>query len=165
MCSAFKPGCGYNYSTIIFIGDMYCPNTKCSGKLCMDRKSLQNRGRSVYQCPQSASVCQVRIIRFRDQTNSFFMSFGRGFSFLKRVQNRIKMSLQMSFVHLVGKNWEVLYQQRETRIPWQFCKNSAIHFGCGKCGAWLFVHKVPFTLSEHVKPTKTDKTHLFLSFC
>ena len=31
-------------------------------------------------------------------------------------------------------------------------------YGCGKCGAWLFVHKVPFTLQEHVKTTKTDKT-------
>ena len=31
-------------------------------------------------------------------------------------------------------------------------------YACGKCGAWLFVHKVPFTLQEHVKTTKTDKT-------
>ena len=29
----------------------------------------------------------------------------------------------------------------------------SIH-GCGKCGAWLFVHKVPFILQEHVKTTK-----------
>ena len=33
-------------------------------------------------------------------------------------------------------------------------------FGCGKCGAWLFVHKVPFTLQERVKTTKTEK-HAF----
>ena len=31
-------------------------------------------------------------------------------------------------------------------------------YGCGKCRAWLFVHKVLFTLQEHVKTTKTDKT-------
>ena len=31
-------------------------------------------------------------------------------------------------------------------------------YGCGKCGAWFFVHKVPFTLKEHVKTTKSDKT-------
>ena len=30
--------------------------------------------------------------------------------------------------------------------------------GCGNCGTWLFVHKVPFTLQEHVKTTETDKT-------
>ena len=36
----------------------------------------------------------------------------------------------------------------------------SIH-SCGKCGAWLFVLKVPFTLQEHVKTTKTDKTRFF----
>ena len=30
-------------------------------------------------------------------------------------------------------------------------------------GAWLFVHKVPFTLQEHVKTTKTDKTRFFFA--
>ena len=34
---------------------------------------------------------------------------------------------------------------------------------CGKCGAWLVVHKVPFMLQEHVKTTKTDKTRFFFS--
>ena len=36
-------------------------------------------------------------------------------------------------------------------------------YGCGKCGARLFVHKVPFTLQEHVKTTKTDKTRFFFA--
>ena len=31
-------------------------------------------------------------------------------------------------------------------------------YGSGKCRAWLFVHKLPFMLQEHVKTTKTDKT-------
>ena len=35
-------------------------------------------------------------------------------------------------------------------------------YGCDNCGAWLFVHKVPFKLQEHVKTTKTDKTRFFL---
>ena len=34
-------------------------------------------------------------------------------------------------------------------------------YGCGKCGAWLFVHEDPFTLQEHVKTTKTDRTRFF----
>ena len=34
-------------------------------------------------------------------------------------------------------------------------------YGCGKCGAWFFVHKVPFMLQETVKTTKTDKTRFF----
>ena len=34
-------------------------------------------------------------------------------------------------------------------------------YGCGNCGTLLFVHKAPFTLQEHVKTTKTDKTRFF----
>ena len=30
-------------------------------------------------------------------------------------------------------------------------------YGCGMCGASLFVHKVPFMLQEHVNTTKKDK--------
>ena len=36
-------------------------------------------------------------------------------------------------------------------------------YACGKCGAWLFVHKVPFMLQEHVKTTKADKTRFFFA--
>ena len=36
-------------------------------------------------------------------------------------------------------------------------------YSCGKCGAWLFVHKVPFMLQEHVKTTKTDKTRFLFA--
>ena len=36
-------------------------------------------------------------------------------------------------------------------------------YGCGNCGAWLFVHEVPFTLQKHVKTTKTDKTRFFFA--
>ena len=79
MCSAFTPDCGYNNSTIILIGDVYCPNTKCSGRLCLHKKTFQSLGRrSDYQCPQCGSVCQVRNIPFEDQTKSFFLSLGQG---------------------------------------------------------------------------------------
>ena len=57
---------------------MYCPNTKCLSKLCLHKKTFESLGRSDYQCPQCASVCQVCNIPFEDQTNSFFLSFGSG---------------------------------------------------------------------------------------
>ena len=78
MCSAFTPDCGYNNSTIILIGNVHCPNTKCLGKLCLHKKTFQSLGRSDYQCPQCASVCQVGNIPFEDQTISFFLSLGQG---------------------------------------------------------------------------------------
>ena len=78
MYSSFSPDYVYNNSTITLIGDVYCPNTKCSGRLCLHKKTFQSLGRSDYQCPQCASVCQVRNISFEDQINSFFLSLGQG---------------------------------------------------------------------------------------
>ena len=78
MCSAFTPDCGYDNRPILLHGDVYCPNTKSSGKLCLHKKTFQTLGRSDYQCLQCASVCQVRDIPFEYQTNSFFLSLGQG---------------------------------------------------------------------------------------
>ena len=76
MCSAFTTDCGYDISTII--EDVFCPNTKCWGKLCLHKKTVQSLGKSDYQCTQCGSVCQLRNIPFEDQTNSFFLSLGHG---------------------------------------------------------------------------------------
>ena len=78
MCSAFTPDCGYDNSTFILIGDVFCPNPKRSGKLCLHKKTFQSLDRSNYQRPQRASACQVRNIPFEDQKNSLFSSFGQG---------------------------------------------------------------------------------------
>ena len=77
MCSAFTPDCGYDNSTIILIGDVFCPNTKCLGTLCLHKMTSQSLGRSDYQCQQCGSVCQVLMIPFEDQTISFFSSLGQ----------------------------------------------------------------------------------------
>ena len=78
MCSSFTPDCGYKNRTKILIGNVYCPNTKCSGKLYLHKKTFQSLGRNDYQCPQRAFVFQLRNIPFEDQTKSFFLSFGQG---------------------------------------------------------------------------------------
>ena len=78
MCSSFTPDCGYDKSPISFIGDVFCPNTKCLGKFCLNKKTFQSLGRSDYQCPECLSVCQVNNFRFEDQTNSFFLSLRLG---------------------------------------------------------------------------------------
>ena len=56
MCSAFTPDCGYDNSTIILIGDVCCPDTKCSGKLFLHKSTFQSLGRSDFQAPQCACV-------------------------------------------------------------------------------------------------------------
>ena len=158
MWSAFTPDCGYDNSTIILIGDVCCPNTKCLGKLCLHKKTFQSIGRSDYQCPQCASMCQVRNIPFEEQLNSFFLSLGQGVYIFQENQNSVQ--------HVIGDMY----------CPGEFCLNREKYetlggyvttprsiYGCGKCGAWLFVHKVPLTLQEHVKTTKTDKTRFFFA--
>ena len=90
MCSAFTTDCAYDNSTIIGIGDVYCPETKCSGKFCLHKKTFQSLGRSDYQCPQCASVCQLRNIPFDDQTSSFFLSLGQGFYIFEKTPKPIQ---------------------------------------------------------------------------
>ena len=75
MCST---DCAYDNCTIILIGDVYGPNAKCLGKVCLHKKTFQSLGRSDYQCPQCGSVCQVRNIPFEKQIKSFFLSLAQG---------------------------------------------------------------------------------------
>ena len=158
MCSPFTPDCGFDNSTNILTGDVCSPNTKCLGKLCLHKAFFQSLGRSNYQCPQCASVYQVRNIFFEDQTKSFFLSLGQAVYIFEENPKPIQ--------DVIGDGY----------CPGEFCINKEkcesfdgyvttprSIYGCDNCGAWLFVHKVPFTLQEHVKTTKTDKTRFFFA--
>ena len=159
MCSAFNPDCGYNTSTkILNIVDVSCPNTKCSCKLCRHKKTFQSLCRSDYQCPQCGSVCQVRNIPSEDQTSSFFLSLDLGVFIFEESPKSVQ--------DVIG----------DVFCPGEYCSNREkcesiggyvttprTIYGCGKCGAWLFVHKSPFMLQEHVKTTQTDKTRFFFA--
>ena len=157
-CAFFNPDCGYDNSTIIFIGKVYCPMTKCSGKLCLHKKTFNSVGRSDYQCPRCACMYQVRKIPFEDQTNHFLLSFGPRVYIFEKCPKSVQ--------DVIG----------DVYCPGKFCSNREKFesldgyvttprsiYGCGKCGAWLFVHNVPFMLQEHVKTTQTDKTHFFFA--
>ena len=103
MCSAFAPECGYNNSTIILIGDVYCPNKKCSGSLCLHKKTFQPLGRSDHECPQGEPVCQVRNILFEDQTKSFFLSFCQRVYIFEESPKSIQVVI--GDVYCPGKYW------------------------------------------------------------
>ena len=155
MCST---DCGYDNGAIIIIGDVYCPNTKCLGKLCLHKKTFQSLGRSDYQCPQCASVCQVRDIPFEDQTYSFFLSLGAGVYIFEASAKTIQDV--MGDVYCPGKY--CLNREKCKSIGGYVTTPRSI-YGCDNCEAWLFVHKVPFKLQEHVKTTKTDETRFFVA--
>ena len=155
MCST---DCAYDNSTIVLIGDVYCPNTKCLGKLRLHKKTFQSLGRSDYQCPQCGSVCQVRNIPSDEQRNSFFLSLGPGVYIFEESAKTIQ--------DIIGD----VYCPGEYCLNEEICKSLGGYvttprciFGCHNCGAWLFIHKVAFTLQEHVKTTKTDKTRFFFA--
>ena len=157
MCSALTLDYGYDKRTILLIGDVYCPNTKCLCKLCLHKKTFQTLGRSNYQCPQSASVCQVRNISFEDQIKSFSRSLGPGVYIFEESPKSIQ--------DVVGD----VYCPSEYCLNREKCKSIGGYvttprsiYGCDNCGAWFFVHKVPFELLEHVETTKTNKTRFSL---
>ena len=158
MCSAFTPNCGYDNSSFVLIGDVYCPNTKCLGKLCLHKKTFQSLGRSDYQSPQCASVRQVRKILFENQTNSFFLSFGPGVYIFEG--NPKKIQDVIGDVYCPGYYCS---NREKCKSIGGYVKTPRSIYGCDTCGAWLFVHKVCFTLQEHVKRSKTDKTRFFFA--
>ena len=130
MYSAFTPDSRYDKSNIILIREVYYPNTKWSGKLCLHKKIFQSLGRSDRQCPQCAFVCQEPNIPFGDQTKSFLLSFDR-------------------WVHIFEESLKSLQDViGEVYYPGKYCLNrkkcqSLDGFvttprsirGCGKCGA------------------------------
>ena len=158
MCSAFTPDCRYDHCTIILIGDVFCPNTKCSGKLCPHKKTFQSLDRSDNHFPQCASLCQVRIIPFQDQTNSFLLSFGEGVHIFE--ENPKSIQDVIGDFHCPGKYCS--NREKRESLGGNVTTPRSI-YGCGKCGAWLFLQEVPFMLQDHVKTTKTDKIHFFFA--
>ena len=157
MCSAFTPDCGYDKSTLILIADLYCFNKKCSGKHCVHKKTFQSLCRSEYHSPQCASVCQMRYILFEDQTIFFLLSLGQGFYIFEDTPKSIQAAI--GDVYCPGKYWS--NKEKCESLDGYVISVRSI-YSCGNCGSWLFVHKVLFTLQEHVKTTKHTK-HAFSS--
>ena len=130
MCSAFTPDCGYNNSTTILIGDVYCPNTKCLGKLCLHKKTFQCLHRSDDQCPQCTSVCQVRNILFEDQRDSFSLSLGQGVYIFEGSPKSVQDVIED--VYCTGK---FSSNREKCESLSGFVTTPRSNYGCGKCGA------------------------------
>ena len=155
MCSAFTPDCGYDNSTIIFIGDVQCPNTKCSGKHCLHKKTFQSLGRSDDQNPQCACVPGAQYSFWRSNKFPFLVVWPSGLLFWREprsIQDLIRD------VYCPGK---YCFNREDCESLDGYVTTPRSIYGCGKCGAWLFVHKDLFMLQEDVKTTKTDKTRFF----
>ena len=80
------------------------------------------------------------------------------FPFLKRAQNQFMMLLEMCIVLA-----NIDSTERNANLLKVYVATPRSNFVCGKCGAWLSVHKILFTLQELVKRRKTDNVRLFLA--
>ena len=120
------------------LGTCIVQNTKCSGKFCLHEETFQSLGRSDYQCPQCASVCQVRNIPFEDQRKSFFLSLGQGVYIFE--ENSKSVQDVIGDAYCPGKY--CLNREKCESIGGYLTTPRSV-CGCGKCGAWLFVHNVP----------------------
>ena len=158
MFSTFTPDCGYDNSTTILIGDVYCPNTKCSGNFRLHKKTFQSLGRSNNQCPQCKSVCQVRDTPFEDQTNSFFSSFARGLHFWR------KPKINSRWYWKCAWSWQLLFQQREKRVSWRLWNNSEIHLWLWKVWNLIVCSQSSFYVTGALKDNKNRQHTLFLCY-
>ena len=136
--------------------DVCCPNKHCSGNICLHKKIHQSLGKSDYQFPQCAFMCQVRNMLFEDQTNSFFLTFVQEVQIFEESSKSIQAVIGGVFCSV-----KYCLNREECQSFDSYVTTPRSIFGCGKYGAWLVVHKVPFTLRKHVKTTKTDKTRFF----
>ena len=130
MCSASTPDYGCDNSTIILIGNVYCPNAKCLRKLCLHKKIFESLGRSDYRCPQCASVCQVRNIPLEGQTNFFFLSLGQGVYIFEERPKAIQEG--NGDVYCPG---EFCLNREKCGSIGSYVTTPRSIYGCGKCGA------------------------------
>ena len=95
MCSSFTPDCGYNNSTVILIGDVCCPNTKCPGRLCLHKKTYQL---SIINACNARLCVRGAIFLLKIKEIPFSCRLAKSFTFLKRIQNQFRMLFEMSIV-------------------------------------------------------------------
>ena len=157
MCSAFTPDCGYDNSTILFIGDVYCPNTKCLGILCLQKKRLFNLPAEAIINVRNARLCSGCAIFFsRSNKFLFLVVWSRGLHFWR--ESKIISGCDWSCL----LSWQVLSQQREMRIYWWLCNNSEIHLGFWKVWSLVVCSQSSFYVTRARKDNKNIQNTLFV---
>ena len=104
------------------------------------------------------SWCQVRTILFDDQSNSFFLSLGQVVYIFE--ENPKSVQDVIGDVYYPGKYCS---NREKCESLGGYVTTPRSIYACGKGGTWLFVHRVPFMLQEHVKTVKTDRICFFFA--
>ena len=135
---------------------MYCATTKSSGKLCLHRKTSLSLSSNDHQYLQCASVFQVRIISFEDQTNSLFLSFGPGLYIFEENPK--------SFQDVIGDvccPGNYCFNREKCEFLDSYVRTPRSVYGCGKCEVWLFFSQSFFNVTGARKDDKNRQSTLF----
>ena len=102
-------------------------------------------------------MCQLHKTPLEDQTISFLLSLGQGVYVFKESPKSIQ--------DVIGNvYWPGKYCSN--RDKWEYLGGYVTTprsiYGCGNCGARLFVHRVPFTLQKNLKTTNNRQNTLLL---
>ena len=157
MCRAFTPDCWWNNSTFIFIGDVYCPNTKCSGKFACTKRFFNLWAETIINVRNEHLCARCAKFVLKIKRIPFSCPLVKGVIFFQRVQSQFMMLLEMC---CPGK---YCFNREKCESLDGYISNPRYNYGCGECRTWLFAHKIPFMLQEHVKTTQTDKTRFFIA--
>ena len=81
MCGAFTHDCGYDNSTIDLTGDVFCPNTECSGKLRLQKRLLNLSAEAIINARNArlfskGAIFLLKILKIKPIL--FFLIFGKG---------------------------------------------------------------------------------------
>ena len=95
MCSAFTPDCGYDDSTNILMGELYCPRKKCLGKICLPKRLSNLLAEAIINF---RNVSPEDLFLLKIKHFPFSCRLVKGLTLFKRVQNQFKMLLEMSIV-------------------------------------------------------------------
>ena len=98
ICSGLTPDCGYDNGIIIVIGDVYCPNTNCLGKLCLHKELFNLSAEAIINARNAHLCARCGIFLLKIKQIPFSRRWVKGFTFLKRIQNQFKMSLEKCIV-------------------------------------------------------------------
>ena len=158
MCSAITPDYGYDNSTFILIGDVYCPITKCLGNSWLHKRLFNLSAEAIIlsPCPQSASVCQVRNLFLKIKQILFSCRLVKGFYFSRdsKINSRCYWRCVLS--------WQVLFKQIEMGIIWRLCNNSEIHIWLWKEWSLVVCSQNSFYVTRERKDDKNRQNAFFL---
>ena len=151
MCIAFTPDCAFDNSTIVLIKDVYCPNTKCLGKLCLHKNSFSWQKR-ISMSAMRVCVPGAQYSFWRSNKLLLLIVWPGGLHFWResKINSRCCWRCVLS--------WQVLFQQREIRFSWQLCNNSELLLWLWKIWSLVICSQISFIHFQTIL-----KLHDFLS--